>query len=189
MNIEDSVHLHWYWFSWKFTVYNVCPLSCISCMLKFVYVLMGHMAYCMNKLLTYLYSYVVCESALFQSCWNFLIMVYTFCHLSNILDTDILGWLGEAKVSCSFYHWGAQLILAYSRARPAVLAAGKGRGWMLLFLLFLHFLSFSGFYPIPLFHLLYYLFYLFSPFLCMTPQIDPQGWRVVNPKHNPDTDM
>ena len=36
--------------------YNLCSLSCISCMLKFVYmyVLMGHMAYCMNKLLTYL---------------------------------------------------------------------------------------------------------------------------------------
>ena len=32
--------------------YNLCSLSCISCMLKFVYVLMGLMAYCMNKLLT-----------------------------------------------------------------------------------------------------------------------------------------
>ena len=30
--------------------YNLCSLSCISCMLKFVYVPMGHMAYCMNKL-------------------------------------------------------------------------------------------------------------------------------------------
>ena len=38
------------------------------------------------------------------------------------------GWLGEAKVSCSFCHRGAQLILAYSWARSAVLAAGKGRG-------------------------------------------------------------
>ena len=37
--------------------YNLCSLSCISCMLKFVYVLMGHMAYCMNKLLTYLLIY------------------------------------------------------------------------------------------------------------------------------------
>ena len=33
---------------------------------------------------------------------------------------------------CSFCHLGAQLILAYSWARPAVLAAGKGRGGMLL---------------------------------------------------------
>ena len=31
--------------------YNLCSLSCISCMLKFVYVLMGDMAYCMNKIL------------------------------------------------------------------------------------------------------------------------------------------
>ena len=38
--------------------YNLCSLSCISCMLKFVYVLMGHMAYCMNKLLTYLLLHV-----------------------------------------------------------------------------------------------------------------------------------
>ena len=39
-------------------MYNVCALSCISCMLKFVYVLMGHMAYCMNKLLiTCLYNF------------------------------------------------------------------------------------------------------------------------------------
>ena len=31
-------------------------------------------------------------------------------------------------MSCSFCHRGVQLILAYSRARPAVLAAGKVRG-------------------------------------------------------------
>ena len=37
--------------------YNLCSLSCISCMLKFVYVLMGHMAYCMNMLLTYVARY------------------------------------------------------------------------------------------------------------------------------------
>ena len=41
---------------------------------------------------------------------------------------DSLGWLGEAKVSCSFCHQGTLLILAYSWARPAVLTAGKGRG-------------------------------------------------------------
>ena len=38
------------------------------------------------------------------------------------------GWLGEAKVSCILHHQGVQLILAYSWARPVVLAAGKGRG-------------------------------------------------------------
>ena len=37
------------------------------------------------------------------------------------------------KVSCSFCHRGVKLIFAYSCARPAVLAAGKGRGGMLFF--------------------------------------------------------
>ena len=75
----------------------------------------------------------------------------------------------------NFCHRGVQLTSAFSWARPAVLAAGKGRGKMLLFLLFLHFLSFPFFFPIPIFHLLYYLFYLFSPFLWETTQNDPQG--------------
>ncbi|MEW8686502.1 MAG: hypothetical protein AB2556_11880, partial [Candidatus Thiodiazotropha sp.] len=34
------------------------------------------------------------------------------------------GMVGEAKVSCIFWHQGVQLRLAYSWARPAVLAAG-----------------------------------------------------------------
>ena len=42
------------------------------------------------------------------------------------------------------------VILAYSWARPAILAAGKGRGGMFLFLLSLHFHSFS-FLPWPSF--------------------------------------
>ena len=54
-----------------------------------------------------------------------------------------------------------QLILAYSWERSALLAAGKDRGGMFLFLLLLHFHSCFSFFPVPLFHL---LFYLFSPF-------------------------
>ena len=73
--------------------------------------------------------------------------------------------LGKAKVLCILHHWGVQLILAYSWARPGILAAGKGRGGMFLFLLFLHFHSFSSFSPVPLFHLLDYAFYLSSLFL------------------------
>ena len=69
------------------------------------------------------------------------------------------GWSGGAKVLCILHHWGVQLILAYSWARPAILVVGKGRGGMFLFLLFLHFLSCSSFFPVPLFHLLYSLFY------------------------------
>ena len=85
------------------------------------------------------------------------------------------GWSGGAKVLCILHHWGIQLILAYSWARPAILVVGKGRGGMFLFLPFLHFLSCSSFFPVPLFHLLYSLFYLFSPFLWETTQNDPQG--------------
>ena len=85
------------------------------------------------------------------------------------------GWSGGAKVLCTLHHWGVQLILAYSWARPAILVVGKGRGGMFLFLLFLHFHSCSSFFPVPLFHLLHSLFYLFSPFLWETTQNDPQG--------------
>ena len=85
------------------------------------------------------------------------------------------GWSGGVKVLCILHHWGVQLILAYSWARPAILVVGKGRGGMFLFLLFLHFHSCSSFFPVPLIHLLYSLFYLFSPFLWETTQNDPQG--------------
>ena len=85
------------------------------------------------------------------------------------------GWSGGAKVLCILHHWGVQLILAYSWARPAILVVGKNRRGMFLFLLFLHFHSCSSFFPVPLFHLFCYLFCLFSPFLWETTQNDPQG--------------
>ena len=53
------------------------------------------------------------------------------------------GWLGEAKVSYILCHWGIQLILAYSWAKPAVLAAGKVEGECFYFFCsfsFIHFL-------------------------------------------------
>ena len=31
-------------------------------------------------------------------------------------------------MSCILHHWGAQMMLAYSWARPAILVAGKDRG-------------------------------------------------------------
>ena len=94
---------------------------------------------------------------------------------SRYVCREIRGWSGGAKVLCILHHWGVQLILAYSWARPAILVVGKGRGRMFLFLLFLHFHSCSSFFPVPLYHLLYSLFYLFSPFLWETTQNDPQG--------------
>ena len=77
-----------------------------------------------------------------------------------------VGWLGEANLSCSSRHWGFQLRLAYSWARPAILVAreGRGGGGMFLFLLFIHLDSFFSFSHAP------HLFYLFSQ---MT-QNDPQ---------------
>ena len=80
------------------------------------------------------------------------------------LQWSRLGWLGEANGSCILHHWAIQMILVYSRARPAILAAGKGRGGMFLFLLFLHFCSFFSFLPAPLFNLVYYLLSLLSHF-------------------------
>ena len=83
------------------------------------------------------------------------------------------GWVvgsGMAEVSCILHHRGAQLILAYSWARPAILLAGKGRGGSVfispLAYLFL-------FIPVPLLLLLYCSFY--SPFLLETIQNNPQG--------------
>ena len=73
-----------------------------------------------------------------------------------------LGWSGGAKVLCILHHWGVQLILAYSWARPAILVVGKGRGGMFLFLLFLHFHSCSSFFPVPLSSPLLSLLSLFS---------------------------
>ena len=81
----------------------------------------------------------------------------------SVIRSRILGgWSGGAKVLCILHHWGVQLILAYSWARPTILVVGKGRGGMFLFLLFLHFHSCSSFFPVPPFHLLYSLLSLFS---------------------------
>ena len=59
-----------------------------------------------------------------------------------------------AKVSSILYHRGIKRILAYSWARP-ILVAGKGREGMFLILLFRHFHSCSFFFPVLLFHLLF----------------------------------
>ena len=43
-----------------------------------------------------------------------------------------MGWLDVVKVLFILHHRGVQLILAYSWARLAILAAGKGRGGQFL---------------------------------------------------------
>ena len=90
------------------------------------------------------------------------ILFLSIPHLGLYTFAVLWGWSGGAKVLCILPHWGVQLILAYSWARPAILVVGKGRGGMFLFLLFLHFHSCSSFFPVPLFHLLYSLLSLFS---------------------------
>ena len=101
------------------------------------------------------------------------------------LQDCIWGWSAGAKVLCILHHWGVQLILAYSWARPAILVVGKGRGGMFLFLLFLHFHSCSSFFPVPLFHLLYSLFLSLSPPISgRQHKMTLKGWRVVKPQHN-----
>ena len=109
----------------------------------------------------------------------------------NNFQREIRGWSGGVKVLCILHHWGVQLILAYSWARPAILVVGKGRGGMFLFLLFLHFHSCSSFFPVPLFHLLYSLFcpstlssVSFLPFSGRRHKMTLKGWRVVKPQHN-----
>ena len=66
---------------------------------------------------------------------------------------------------------GVQLIFAKSWARPAILAEGKVRGGMFLFLLFLHFHFLS---PLSLSFISFTVSYLSSPFLWETTQNDPQ---------------
>ena len=82
------------------------------------------------------------------------------------------AWSGGAKVSCILRHWGVQLILAYTWARPAILVAGKG--WGMFLFCFFTFIP-VPFFSVPLLHLFCYFFYLFSPFLWETTQNDSQG--------------
>ena len=102
-------------------------------------------------------------------------------NLNSIKGQDFLpylkylkGMVGWCEGVLILRHQGVRLILAYSRARPAILVAGKGRGGN-VFILFLHFHFCSSFFPVPLIHLFYYLFYLSSPFFWEMTQNDPQG--------------
>ena len=62
----------------------------------------------------------------------------------------VWGWLGETKVSCILRHRGVQLILAYSWARPAILAAVNGWGGGDVFIASVSSLSFIFLLPLSL---------------------------------------
>ena len=104
-----------------------------------------------------------------------------FTHLGQI---SLVGWLGGAKVSFILRHRGAQLILAYSWARPAILVAGKGRGGCF------YFFCFFTFIPVPLSSLslsfisstISSIFFL--PFSGRRHKMTHKGWRVVKPQLN-----
>ena len=80
----------------------------------------------------------------------------------------------EAKMSCILRHRGVQLRLAYNWARPAIIAAGKGRG-EIIFISFYNF-TFIHFPLSPLYHSFISSLSLLSPtFLWVTTQNDSQG--------------
>ena len=98
------------------------------------------------------------------------------------------GWLGGAKMSFILRHRGAQLILAYSWAWPAILVAGKGRGGCF------YFFCFFTFIPVPLSSLslsfisstISSIFFL--PFSGRRHKMTHKGWRVVKPQLNQSWD-
>ena len=103
------------------------------------------------------------------------VVIVIFAHNISLERLRIVrGWSGGAKVSCILRHWGVQLILAYSWAKPPILVAGKDKGGMFLFLQFLHFHSCFSCCP-SLSSLLLSLLSLFSISLEDDTQNDSQG--------------
>ena len=101
------------------------------------------------------------------------------------------GWgvSGVAKVSCILRHRGVQLILAYSWARLAILAAGKGRRECFYFFCFFLYI------PVPLsFLCLSFIFSTISsisflPFSGKRHNMTHKGWRVVKPQHDQSNNL
>ena len=87
---------------------------------------------------------------------------------------------GGAKKLCILCHRAIRLILAYSWARPAILAADKGRGGMF------YFFCFFTSIPVPLSSLFLSFISTVSslPFSGRQHKMTHKGWCVVKPHHN-----
>ena len=114
--------------------------------------------------------------------------------MPSYFEQSATGWSGMAKVSCILYHWGVQLMLAYSWARLAILVAGKDRGGCLLLLLllffyvfFFNFFCFFTSIPVPLSSLSLSFIsstvssITFLPFSRRRYKMIHKGWRVIKP--------
>ena len=88
------------------------------------------------------------------------------------------------KVSCIVRHWGIQMVLAYSWARPAILVAGKGIGESF------YFFCFFTFIPVPLSFLSFSFISSITSSISFLPlsgrqhKMTHKGSRVVKPQHN-----
>ena len=120
------------------------------------------------------------------------VLIYSICfvivsfssHLLSMPREGYRGWLDEAMVSCILRHRGVQQILAYSWARHAILAAGKGRGGCFYFFCFFTIIHFP---PSPLsFSLMSSTIssFFLLPFSERRHKMTHKGWRVVKPQHN-----
>ena len=95
----------------------------------------------------------------------------------------LMGVVGWGKGSLQLFSPGCPTNIDLSWAMPAVFAAGKGRGRMLLFLLFLLFHS-------PLSSLSLSFIYSTIPSISFLPfsgrwnKMTHKGWHVVKPLHN-----
>ena len=71
-----------------------------------------------------------CHRTEYMICLYWYICLETSDRALNLLMIRVVN---GAKVSCIWHHWGVQLILAYSWARPSIIVADKDRGGMFYF--------------------------------------------------------
>ena len=128
----------------------------------------------------------------FMTVWCFIALSLSLSpfHCLNLknVERDFKHQIG-AKVSCILRHRGVKLRLAYSWARPAILAAGKGREGVFFFFCFFTLIHFT------FSHL--FLSFISStissvsllPFSGRQHKMTHKGWHVVKPNTNKKTKL